>query len=122
VRDLNFPIEIVIGPTIREADGLAKSSRNVYLSPEERREATALFRALSFGREMIEKNERDPAVIIAAMRRLIEANVRTPEIQYIEIVNPRDLHPVASVDGEVLVAMAVRIGKTRLIDNIVARG
>jgi len=117
VRDLNFPIEIVIGPTIREADGLAKSSRNVYLSPEERREAIALFRALSLGKAMIEKGERDPAIVIAAMRRLIEQEVRAPEIQYIEIVNMRDLHPVQKIEGEVLMALAVRIGKTRLIDN-----
>ncbi len=119
VRDLNLPIEIVIGPTIREADGLAKSSRNVYLSPDERREATTLFHALSLGKEMIEKGERDPASVIAAMRRLIEKEVHAPEIQYIEIVNMRDLHPIPKIEGEVLMAMAVRIGKTRLIDNFI---
>lgn len=119
VRDLNFNLEIVVGPTVRDADGLAMSSRNIYLSAEERREATALFRALSLGKEMIEKGQRQPAAIVAAMRRLIEQQVRAPEIQYIEIVNTRDLHPVGKIEGEILMALAVRIGKTRLIDNFI---
>jgi len=121
VRDLNFPIDIVIGPTIREADGLAKSSRNVYLSPEERLEATSLYGALSLGKSMIEKDARDPAVVVAAMRQHLEQHMRAPEIQYVEIVNTRDLHPVEKIEGEILMALAVRLGKTRLIDNFMLK-
>lgn len=119
VRDLNFSIDIVVGPTIRESDGLATSSRNIYLSPEERREATTLFRALMLGKEMIEKGERSAAAVVEAMRTLITEQVRAPEIQYIELVSTRDLHLVTTLAGEILLALAVRIGKTRLIDNLV---
>jgi pantoate--beta-alanine ligase len=117
VRDLNMPVEIVIGPTKRESDGLAMSSRNVYLSPAERLQAAALYHALSLAARMIRDGERNSIQIISAMKSLIQREVAAPVIEYIEIVDRATLHPVQSITGEIIIALAVRIGKTRLIDN-----
>jgi len=117
VRDLNMPIEIVIGPTLREPDGLAMSSRNVYLSPAERQQATALYHALTLAERMIRDGERDAAKIILAMKSLLLREVTSPVIEYVEIVDRATLHPMPTLDGNIIIALAVRVGRTRLIDN-----
>ena len=117
VADLNFDIEIVPMPTVRESDGLAMSSRNRYLSPEARRAATVLYRSLQLAKERIEDGERTSAKIIDAMRELIERE-KPARIDYIELVDTNRLEPQELVHGEMLIALAVFIGQTRLIDNL----
>ena len=118
VSDLNFGIEIVGCPIIREEDGLAKSSRNTYLSPEERKAALVLSRSLKLGKKLIEDGEKDARKVIAAIRGEIEKEPLA-KIDYVEIVDWNTLEPVESTEGEILTAMAVYIGKTRLIDNFI---
>ena len=118
VSDLNFGIEIVGCPIIREEDGLAKSSRNTYLSPEERKAALVLSRSLKLGKKLIEDGEKDAKKVIAAIRGEIEKEPLA-KIDYVEIVDWNTLEPVDSTEGEILTAMAVYIGKTRLIDNFI---
>lgn len=118
VRDLNFPIEIIPCPIIREEDGLAKSSRNTYLSPEERKAALILSKSLRLGREAIEKGEENPQRVI----NIIKENLSTEplaRIDYVEIVDFENIQRVEKIEGETLVAIAVYIGKTRLIDNFI---
>lgn len=118
VRDLNFDIEIVGCPIVREADGLAKSSRNTYLNPEERKAALVLSRAVRLGQELIQKGERNADVIVEKMKQLIEEEPLA-KIDYVQAVDAISIQPVAEIKGTVLVAMAVYIGKTRLIDNFI---
>jgi pantoate--beta-alanine ligase len=119
-RDLGFHTRIVILPTAREKDGLAMSSRNVYLTPEQRAEAPVLHRSLKLARQLISHGERKAARVKAAMRRLIRCG-SGGRIDYVEIVDTDELRPVKTIEGEVLVALAVFFGKTRLIDNVVVR-
>ncbi|OZG55407.1 pantothenate synthetase [Bifidobacterium tissieri] len=116
VRDLNFDIEIIGCPIIREADGLAKSSRNTYLNPEERAAAPILHKALEAGRALAESGEKNADVIKAKVREVL-ATEPLADPEYVEVVDLENVHPVATLDQPVLVAIAVRIGKTRLIDN-----
>lgn len=116
VNDLNFNLEIVGCPIIREADGLAKSSRNTYLSPEERQAALILSKSLERGRELIEAGERNAEVIKQAVTDLIQTEPLA-RIDYVELVDWNTLEPVERIEGSVLNAIAVYIGKTRLIDN-----
>lgn len=118
VRDLNLDVEVVMGPIVREADGLAMSSRNAYLSPEERRDALVLFRSLERAKEMVRAGEREASRIIEAMKEEIQARP-TARTDYVAVVDAETLMPVARVKGWVLVALAVWIGGTRLIDNVV---
>lgn len=119
-RDLDFGIDIVPGPTIREPDGLAMSSRNRYLSEEERAEAPVLYRALLVGKELVEqKGIRDPSEIMKEMKRFIAEESSLVRVQYIEIVDTERLAPVSEIRGEVLLAIAAFIGETRLIDNLI---
>lgn len=117
VRDLNIPVEIVPGPTVREKDGLAMSSRNKYLSPAERAEAVCLFQALEKARELYEKGERDEAAIRWAMFAEIEKTSAT--VDYLEVVDDETLRPVQALENPVLIALAVRFSGARLIDNTV---
>lgn len=119
VRDLNLDIEIIPGPTVRESDGLAMSSRNVYLNPEERKQATALYKSLMLAKEMIEKGERNASRIIYEMEKFIKENAPLSKIQYIQVVDTANLKPIEELKGEFLIALAVFFGKTRLIDNII---
>ena len=119
VRDLNLDLRIEVAPTVREADGLAMSSRNVLLSAEDRQQASALYEALSMGREKIERGERDANQIIAEMRAHIESTLDA-SIDYISIAHPDTLEEVAHITGPVVIALAVRLSNVRLIDNIVA--
>ena len=116
VRDLNFDLEIVGCPIVREEDGLAKSSRNTYLSPAERQAATILYRALTEGREQIKNGETNTTVIKETVRARIDSEPLA-EIDYVEVVNPDSIEPVEKIHGPVLIAIAVYIGETRLIDN-----
>jgi len=120
VRDLNFDIKIVAVPTQRAPDGLALSSRNVYLTPRERKEAVVLYQALRCARELIARGERRPGRIKAAMRRLIQTE-SSGRIDYIEITDTTELAPVKVIRGEVLIALAVFFGQARLIDNLIVR-
>lgn len=117
VRELNMNVQIVPCPIVREADGLAMSSRNVYLDSEERQEALCLSKALALSKTLIEKGERRTAVLYEQMQALIEESPLA-NVDYIEIVSSQTLMPVERVDGDVLIALAVKFGKTRLIDNL----
>ncbi len=117
-RDLNFPIEIVICPTVREADGLAMSSRNVYLNPQERQAATVLFRALTAAQEAYQRGERNADALRALMTQVITSEPLA-RLQYVSIADYDTLEELQTVTGKVLFSMAVFIGQTRLIDNIV---
>lgn len=119
VRDLNFDLEIVGCPIVREADGLAKSSRNTYLNDEERKAAVILHRALSEGERLLQAGEKSAEKIVAAIRNTIEGEALA-RIDYVEVVDWDTLKPVDQIQGEVLAAVAVYIGKTRLIDNFIA--
>ena len=118
VKDLNFDIKITGCPIIREEDGLAKSSRNTYLNPEERQAALVLSKAVKCGRNLVEDGEKDSAVILKEMKSIIE-NEPLARIDYVEIVDMNTMKDIDKVKGDVLCAMAVYIGKTRLIDNFI---
>ena len=118
VRDLNMDIEIVGCPIIREEDGLAKSSRNTYLSAEERKAAFILSKSLKLGKEAIEKGERDSKKIIDIITNNINTE-KLAKIDYVEIVDPLSIENIDKIENSALVAMAVYIGKTRLIDNFI---
>lgn len=117
VRDLSLDLELVIVPTVREASGLALSSRNVYLSADERQRATALSRGLFLARAAWEKGERAAAALTAILREEIEASAPT-RIDYVEAVPQATLAPVDTLSGPAVLAAAVFYGKTRLIDNV----
>ncbi len=119
VRDLNFDLEIVGCPIVREADGLAKSSRNTYLSEEERRAAVVLHQGLLAGEQLVKTGETDASKIVGAITDVI-GKEPLAKIDYVELVEWDSLKPVTSVRGEVLAAVAVYIGTTRLIDNFIA--
>jgi pantoate--beta-alanine ligase len=118
VADLNFPVKIVGCPTVREADGLALSSRNMYLSLEQRKDATCIYRSLKIAREMIESGRRNPKTIAAKIRKIITAAKSLSSIDYISIVDAETLQDVSHITGKVLIAIAARFGSTRLIDNL----
>lgn len=118
VRDLNFDLEIIGCPIIREEDGLAKSSRNTYLSAEERKAAVVLHKSLEKGERMLRGGEKDAEKIKQAIREVILAEPLA-KIDYVEVVDFDTLESVETADGEVLTAIAVYIGKTRLIDNVI---
>lgn len=118
VRDLNMDIEIIGCPIIREEDGLAKSSRNTYLSPEERKAAVILSKSLKLGKEAIEAGERNSKKIIDIITNNINTE-KLAKIDYVEIVDPLSIENIDKIENSALVAMAVYIGKTRLIDNFI---
>lgn len=118
VDDLNMDVEIVGCPIIREEDGLAKSSRNTYLSPEERKAALVLSRSIALGRKLVEQGETDAGKIVSAMKECIEAEPLA-RIDYVKAVDGLTMQQIAAVQKPMLVAIAVYIGKTRLIDNFI---
>jgi len=118
VRDLDLNIEIVTVPTVREADGLAMSSRNVYLRPEERRAALVLSRSLSEAQKAVQAGERDAAAIRRRVAEILDSEPLA-ETEYAEIYSFPDLEPVTNLQGPALLALAVKIGPTRMIDNTV---
>lgn len=120
VRDLNMDIEVIGVPTVREIDGLAMSSRNKYLSLEERSSALSLKKGLDLAKTMVAKGEKDTAKITNAVRELILSHPFT-DIDYITICDPENLTDIEIIDGHCLLALAVRVGKARLIDNVIMR-
>lgn len=118
VRDLNMDLEFVVLPTVREVDGLAMSSRNKYLTPEQRKEAGVLYKSLKHARELIVEGERNVEVIKQVIAESISGAGKA-QIEYIEIVDTENLRPLLAVNGEFLIALAVKFGQTRLIDNII---
>lgn len=121
VRDLGLPVEVRTVPTVREADGLALSSRNVYLSEAQRRQAPALRQALLEAARKVEAGERDPAAIEAAAREHIALHAPSARLDYVSVVDAGSLQPLKGpIETEVLIALAAYFGSTRLIDNITA--
>ena len=116
VKDLNFPVKVKVLPTVRHKDGLALSSRNAFLNKNERNSAAVLFKALQLAEVLISGGQRDAARIKSRMKQLIEKN-KQARIDYIAIVDPEQLIEVKKVKPGILIALAVKIGKTRLIDN-----
>jgi pantoate--beta-alanine ligase len=117
VRDLNLPVEIVVCPIVREADGLAMSSRNAYLSAEERKRALVLHRSLERVQQLVESGESDAARLVAAGQEEF-AREEAVRLDYFEVVNPYSLDPVADLSRGALVVVAAYVGGTRLIDNV----
>lgn len=118
VEQLNLPIHLELSPTVRKADGLALSSRNRYLTDADRARAAGLYAALSQGRACLEAGERDPARVCRVVREGLSAR-GIEDVEYVELLSVDSLTPTAPVQGRVILALAVRIGSTRLIDNIV---
>ena len=116
-KDLFFDVEIDVAPIVREASGLALSSRNSYLSDQERAEATVLYQSLRLAESLVQQGERDSAQLIAAMQALIDG-MASSRIDYIAVVDPDTLAPVEEIEDDVQVLLAVFIGETRLIDNL----
>jgi pantoate--beta-alanine ligase len=117
VRDLDIPVRLVFGETLREEDGLAMSSRNAYLSPEERKKAPLLYRALRAGEEAITHGIHEVAAVEKLMQRVVTEEGGL-DVDYLAVVDPLTFQSPAGFDGEVLLAGAVRLGRTRLIDNL----
>jgi pantoate--beta-alanine ligase len=118
VNDRNLPVEIIGVPTVREADGLALSSRNQYLTQHQRTIAPFLYRALKEAARLIRAGDKDPAIVRKSALRLLDEDLGI-SVEYFEIVDPVELQPVSTIDGPVLIAAAAWVGTTRLIDNIV---
>jgi len=117
VRDLHLPVEVVPGPIVREPDGLAMSSRNAYLSADERRRATVLHRALEAARAAVAAGERDAARLLAGIRAAIAAEPGVA-LDYAAAVDPFTFAPIERLAGEVVIPIAARVGSTRLLDNL----
>jgi pantoate--beta-alanine ligase len=118
VRDLNIDSEIISCPIVRESDGLAKSSRNVYLSADERKAATILHKALTEGEKMVKAGEKDCSKIIAKVSNIINTEPLA-KIDYVQVVSYPNIEVIDKIEGSILTAVAVYIGKTRLIDNFI---
>lgn len=117
VSDLNFPVKVKVVSTVRQKDGLAISSRNIYLNDQQKLDATVLFKALSLAKSLIDHGQRDVARIISRMRELI-AKKRQVRIDYIAIVDSEKFKTIKKINQDCLICLAVKIGKTRLIDNL----
>jgi pantoate--beta-alanine ligase len=117
VRDLNLPVEVVPMPTLREPDGLAMSSRNAYLTPSEREAALCLHRALTLAQEMWTRGLRDAETYRTRLRELMNGE-EAAGIDYVSVADPENLVELGRIQGPALVSLAVRIGRTRLIDNV----
>jgi pantoate--beta-alanine ligase len=120
VRDLNIPVRIEVCPTIRDADGLALSSRNAYLNPQERERALALSRALRAAEAAVENGTREAAAVVAVARDELQRAGVEPD--YLQLRSATDLSPVERVNGSTLLAVAARVGRARLIDNAILGG
>lgn len=116
VRDLDMDVQVVAHPTVRESDGLAMSSRNTYLTPQQRMEALVLKKAIDRAKELVGQGERDTSRIKKAALDLI-GEAPSASVDYVEIVDPDTVEPVGTIDDRAVIALAVRIGSTRLIDN-----
>jgi pantoate--beta-alanine ligase len=120
VIDLNFSVKVRVGATVREPDGLAMSSRNIYLSPTERREAAVLSSALFYAKREVLRGELDAKKIISEIKKLLLEGT-SATIEYISCISTTDLKPVRRIKGEILIALAVRFPSARLIDNVIVK-
>lgn len=120
VDDLNLDIEIVVGPTIRESDGLAMSSRNLYLNQKEREAATVIYRSLKEGERLL-KEGKNPTDVSAEIRKILQSEPLVSEIQYAGVYDPKTLDESNESKDEYLIAVAIKIGETRLIDNLLVK-
>lgn len=118
VKDFNFPLQVVPVDTVREPDGLAKSSRNVYLTEQERKEAPVLYKSLLHAEELIRLGERNPEIIVSAVKEKIISET-SGEIDYVSLLSYPSLEKVEKVQGTCIIALAVKFSKARLIDNII---
>ncbi|NLG33653.1 MAG: pantoate--beta-alanine ligase, partial [Syntrophomonadaceae bacterium] len=118
VKELNFPVNIIRVPIVREPDGLAMSSRNLYLNPEQRKQALVLYRALNLAREEIMRGETNIERVRDYIKEIIQTSPQA-DIDYIEILNAEDLSEMEEIKGRALIALAVKFGNTRLIDNLI---
>lgn len=118
VEDLNFPIQIRPVPTVRENDGLARSSRNIYLSNQERKQAPHLYRSLKLAEQLIIDGEINPVIIIEEVKKYLSLHT-DGKLDYVEILSYPELKPIQTIGGQIIIALAVFFGKARLIDNIV---
>lgn len=121
VRDLDMDIEVVVLPTVREPDGLAMSSRNVNLTPGERRQAPVLYQALGWAADQVRRGERDARRLLEGMRRMIQEGT-TATIDYVALCDPGSLEPLETVQGPAVALLAARFSKVRLIDNLLIDG
>lgn len=119
VRELSFDVKVRIRPTVRERDGLAMSSRNAYLSPEERAYAPSLYQALRLGKSLVEKGERSASAVRARMLERIEDH--RARVDYVEVVDEETLQPATHIEHDVMLALAVHVGPARLIDNVAVK-
>ncbi len=118
VADLDMPLRVEVCPTVREADGLAMSSRNAYLAENERAQASALFESLRLAERLIREGKRNAAEIIEGVRRLLADNAPMGEVDYIAVIKPDNLEPVEIIESDVVIALAVKFSSARLIDNM----
>ncbi|WP_208591044.1 pantoate--beta-alanine ligase [Gracilibacillus suaedae] len=118
IDDLNFPIKLIAVPTVREADGLAKSSRNVYLSERERKEATHLHQALRTGQQLIIDGEKNPVMIIEEVKKYLDRETNG-KIDYVDLLSFPSLKQIDIIDQQIIIAVAVQFTKARLIDNLI---
>ena len=117
VIDLNYDLDVRTCPTVREEDGLAMSSRNVYLGPKQRKDACYIYKSLLFAKRMIDDGETSSSRVISEVRRILR-KIKGSRVDYIQIVNQDTLEPVREIKGKTLIALALRVGKARLIDNL----
>jgi pantoate--beta-alanine ligase len=118
VTDLNIPVELVPVPTVREYDGLAKSSRNVYLAPAERHQAKEIFRSLQLAKEKIDSGERDPLKITSLIEDWLSTHTHAA-IDYVGLYSYPELKPVEAISGKMIIGVAIKFSKARLIDNLI---
>jgi len=117
VVDLNFNMDVRTCPTVREEDGMAMSSRNVYLGPKQRKDAAYIYKSLLYAKRMIDDGETSSSHVISEVRRILR-KIKGSRVDYIQIINQDTLEPVREIKGKTLIAVALRVGKARLIDNL----
>jgi len=122
VRDLNLPVKVEGRPIVREQDGLAMSSRNVYLNDQERKEASQIHVGLLEAQKWLKAGTRDSSQLLDKLRNFYKKNIPSGQIDYLEIVHPEEIKPLNSINKSALLAVAIKIGKARLIDNILLEG
>lgn len=122
VRDLNLPVQIIGRPIVRESDGLAMSSRNSYLDPEQRKQAAGIAAGLLKAQDWVSRGCRSSKEILTRLREFFQEKIPSGQIDYLELVDPQQLSPVQEVSGQALLAVAVYLGRARLIDNILLEG
>lgn len=122
LQDLNFPVEVVGLPIVRELDGLAMSSRNTYLDLQQRKEASQIYVGLLKAQQWVEQGNRDSFSILSKLEKFYRSNIPSGQIDYLELVDANELIPISHIDNEALLAVAIKVGRARLIDNIVLKG